>query len=126
MRLVPDSIRQASSALGASRLQTTIKVVIPAALPAIVTGIFLAIGRIAGETAPLLVTAGLFDEWRYSLSDQIGTLPRYIYNYSTSDFNDLKDQGWGGAVVLLTAVMLLNIGIRLLSGKRIVAAARAD
>jgi phosphate transport system permease protein len=126
MRLVPDSIRQASAALGASRMQTTIKVVIPAALPAIVTGIFLAIGRIAGETAPLLVTAGLFHEWRYGLSDQVGTLPRYIYEYSTSDFNDLKDQGWGGAVVLLTVVMLLNIGIRLLSGKRIVAAARAD
>lgn len=126
MRLVPDSIRQASYALGATRMQTTLRVVIPAALPAVVTGIFLAVGRIAGETAPLLITAGLYDGWKFSLSGELGTLPRYIYNYSTSDFADLKDQGWGGAVVLLVVVMLLNVGIRLLAGKRVVAAARAD
>ncbi|HSQ58580.1 MAG TPA: phosphate ABC transporter permease PstA, partial [Gemmata sp.] len=126
MRLVPDSIRQASYALGASRMQTTFRVVIPAALPAIVTGIFLAMARVAGETAPLLVTAGMYNDWRLSLSEQTPTLPLYIYDYSTKAFDDLRDQGWGGAVVLLSVVMLLNVTIRLVSGKRVVAAARAD
>ncbi|MBA4066406.1 MAG: phosphate ABC transporter permease [Isosphaera sp.] len=126
MRLVPDSLRQASYALGATRMQTTLRVVIPSALPAIVTGVFLAVGRAAGETAPLLVTAGLYNDWRFDLSGEVGTLPLYIYKYSTSNFDDLRDQGWGAAVVLLSVVMLLNVGIRLVSGKRVVAAARAD
>jgi phosphate transport system permease protein len=126
MRLVPDSLRQASYAIGANRMQTTLRVVLPAALPAIVTGVFLAVARVAGETAPLLVTAGLFSDWKYNLSGETATLPRYIYNYSTSDFDDLKDQGWGAAVVLLVVVMIVNIGIRLSAGKRLVAAARAD
>jgi len=126
MRLVPDSIRQASYALGASRMQTTVKVVIPAALPAIITGVFLAVARVAGETAPLLVTVGMYNDWKWSLAERTPTLPLYIYNYSTSGFDDLKDQGWGGAVILLTVVMLLNVTIRLVSGKRVVAAARAD
>jgi phosphate transport system permease protein len=126
MKLVPDSIRQASYALGASRMQTTLRVVLPASLPAIVTGIFLAIGRIAGETAPLLLTAGQYFGWRWSLSDQMPFLPGYIYEYSRSPYADWRDQAWGGAVVLLAVVILLNIGIRLAAGKRVVAAARAD
>jgi phosphate transport system permease protein len=126
MRLVPDSLRQASYALGATRVQTTLRVVIPSALPAVVTGVFLAVGRAAGETAPLLVTAGLYNDWRFDLSGEVGTLPLYIYKYSTSNFDDLRDQGWAAAVVLLSVVMLLNVGIRLASGKRVVAAARAD
>ena len=126
MKLVPDSIRQASYALGASRMQTTLRVVLPASLPAIVTGVFLAIGRIAGETAPLLLTAGQFFDWRWGLSDQTPFLPGYIYEYSRSPYSDWRDQAWGGAVVLLAVVMVLNIGIRLIAGKRVVAAARAD
>jgi phosphate transport system permease protein len=99
---------------------------LPASLPAIVTGIFLAIGRIAGETAPLLLTAGQYFGWRWSLSDQMPFLPGYIYEYSRSPYADWRDQAWGGAVVLLAVVILLNIGIRLAAGKRVVAAARAD
>ena len=126
MKLVPDTIRQASYALGATRMQTTLRVVLPASLPAIVTGVFLAVGRIAGETAPLLLTAGQNDFWPKSMSDQTPFLPGYIYNYSRSPYDDWKDQAWGGAVVLLAVVMLLNIGIRFAAGKRVVAAARAD
>jgi len=103
-----------------------LRVVLPASLPAIVTGIFLAVGRIAGETAPLILTAGQNSFWRYSLSDQTPFLPGYIYEYSRSQFEDLQDQAWGGAVVLLAVIMLLNVGIRLIAGKRVVAAARAD
>ncbi|MDB5307023.1 MAG: phosphate transporter, permease protein PstA [Gemmataceae bacterium] len=126
MKLVPETIRQASYALGASRMQTTLRVVLPASLPAIVTGIFLAVGRIAGETAPLLLTAGQSGYWPTSPADQTPFLPGYIYTYSRSPYEDWRDQAWGGAVVLLAVVMLLNVGIRLLAGKRVVAAARAD
>jgi phosphate transport system permease protein len=137
MKLVPDSIRQASYALGATRMQTTLRVILPASLPAIVTGIFLAVGRIAGETAPLLLTAGQNDFWPVVVDTdfpylharpaaQTPFLPGYIYNYSRSPYADWRDQAWGGAVVLLTVVMLLNVGIRLVAGKRVVAAARAD
>jgi phosphate transport system permease protein len=126
MKLVPDSLRQASYALGASRMQTTLRVVLPASLPSIVTGIFLAVGRIAGETAPLLLTAGQSDFWPTSPTGQTPFLPGYIYTYSRSQYADWRDQAWGGAVVLLVVVMLLNVGIRLLAGRRVVAAARAD
>ena len=126
MRLVPESVRQASYALGASRVQTTLRVVLPASLPAIVTGVFLAVGRIAGETAPLLLTAGQTGDWTWSLSGQTPFLPGFIYTYSRSPYQDWRDQAWGGTVVLLVVIMLLNVGIRLLAGKRVVAAARAD
>jgi phosphate transport system permease protein len=126
MKLVPETIRQASYALGGSRMQTTLRVVLPASLPAIVTGIFLAVGRIAGETAPLLLTAGQSSYWPTSPANQTPFLPGYIYTYSRSPYEDWRDQAWGGAVVLLAVVMLLNVGIRLLAGKRVVAAARAD
>jgi phosphate transport system permease protein len=137
MKLVPDTIRQASYALGATRMQTTLRVILPASLPAIVTGIFLAVGRIAGETAPLLLTAGQNDFWPVTVDGsfpfvhprpaaQTPFLPGYIYSYSRSPYADWRDQAWGGAVVLLAVVMLLNVGIRLIAGKRVVAAARAD
>jgi len=137
MKLVPETIRQASYALGASRMQTTLRVILPAALPAIVTGVFLAVGRIAGETAPLLLTAGGSDQWPVTAdltfpflharpASQTAFLPGNIFNYSRSPYADWKDQAWGGALVLLAVVMVLNVGIRLAAGKRVVAAARAD
>lgn len=137
MKLVPDSIRQASYALGASRMQTTLRVIVPASLPAIVTGIFLAVGRIAGETAPLLLTSGQYDYWPVTIDGsfpflharpegQTPFLPGYIFTYSRSQFADWRDQAWGGTVVLLAVVMLLNVGIRLIAGKRVVASSRAD
>ena len=137
MKLVPETIRQASYALGASRMQTTLRVILPAALPAIVTGVFLAVGRIAGETAPLLLTAGGSEQWPVTADltfpflharpgSQTAFLPGNIFNYSRSPYADWRDQAWGGAVVLLAVVMVLNVGIRMVAGKRVVAAARAD
>ena len=88
MKLVPDAIRTASYALGANRMQTTLKVILPAALPAILTGVFLAVGRIAGETAPLLLTAAGSRFWPTGLSEPTPFLPKAIYDYSRSpDWN---------------------------------------
>jgi phosphate transport system permease protein len=125
LRLVPDSLRQASYALGATRAQTAARVLIPAALPAITTGVLLAMGRIAGETAPLLLTARGSQFWPRSLDEKVATLPYYIYQYSTSIPTEQR-LAWAGAVVLLVFVVVLNVAVRLLAGRRVVAAARAE
>ena len=126
LRLVPESLRQASYALGATQAQTVTRVLLPAALPAITTGVLLAMGRIAGETAPLLLTARGSQFWPSSLDEKIATLPYYIYQYSQSSYATEQRLAWGGAAVLLVFVVLLNVGIRVLAGKRMVSAARAD
>lgn len=126
MKLVPSGLRQASYALGASQWQTVTRVILPAALPAIITGVFLALGRIAGETAPLLLTAYGSNYWPESLNTQTPFLPGYIYNFSTSAEEGEREMAWGAALVLVTFVMLLNIGIRLAAGRRVIAASRAD
>jgi phosphate transport system permease protein len=126
MRLVPGSLREASYALGATRRQTVLKVIIPAALPAIITGILLAIGRIAGETAPLILTARGSQYMPHSLSDATPSLPYYVYDYATQPNEKLKNLAWAGAFVLVCIVLMLNVSVRLLAGKRVVAAARAD
>lgn len=126
LKLVPQSLRNASYALGAHQWQTVLRVVVPAALPALVTAAFLAIARIAGETAPLLMTAFGNDRWTLTPSDPMGFLPLYIYQYSMSGDPLFEKQAWAAALVLLAFVMLLNAGIRLLTGKRIVLAGRAE
>jgi phosphate transport system permease protein len=126
LKLVPQTLRNASYALGAYQWQTVLRVIVPAALPAIITGTFLAIARIAGETAPLLMTAFGNDRWAFSPSEQMGFLPLYIYQYSMSGDAIFEKQAWAAALVLLTFVMLLNVGIRLLTGKRVVLVSRAE
>jgi phosphate transport system permease protein len=126
LKLVPTSLRNASYALGASHWQTVVRVIVPAALPTIITGVFLAIARIAGETAPLLFTAWNSGFWPKSMSHRMPFLTYYIYNGATSDDADDRRLAWAGALVLLAVVMLLNVGIRLVTGKRQVSASRAD
>jgi phosphate transport system permease protein len=126
LKLVPQALRNASYALGGSQWQTALKVTVPAALPAIITGVFLALARIAGETAPLLLTAYGSNFWPRSPSDRTPFLPKYIYDYSRSGYPDWERQAWAAALVLLVVVMGLNVGIRVATGKRVVSAARAD
>jgi phosphate transport system permease protein len=126
LKLVPQTLRSASYALGAHQWQTVLQVLVPAALPAIITGAFLAIARIAGETAPLLMTAFGNDRWAFSPSEKMGFLPLYIYQYSMSGDPIFEQQAWAAALVLLAFVMFLNVGIRLLTGKRVVLASRAE
>jgi phosphate transport system permease protein len=126
LKLVPQALRNASLALGAHHWQTVVRVCVPAALPAIITAVFLAIARIAGETAPLLLTAFGNERMTFSPADKMAFLPLYIYRYSMSGYKPWEDQAWAAALVLLTFVMALNVGIRLLTGKRVVQASRAD
>ena len=126
LKLVPQSLRNASHALGAFHWQTVLRVSLPAALPAVITGTFLGIARIAGETAPLLMTAFGNDRWSFSPNDKTAFLPLYIYTYSMSPDENQVNLAWAAALTLLTFVMLLNVGIRLLTGKRVVLASRAE
>ncbi len=126
LKLVPQTLRNASHALGAHQWQTVLRVSLPAALPAILTGTFLGIARIAGETAPLLMTAFGNDRWSFSPSDKTAFLPLYIYQYSMSPDDNQVRLAWSAALVLLAFVMILNVGIRLLTGKRVVLASRAE
>ena len=126
LRLVPSALRNASYSLGATHWQTVVRVIVPAALPAIITGIFLAIARIAGETAPLLFTAVNSNFWPSSLNQETPYLTYYIYTYAVGDDMDKQRQAWAGALVLLLLIVVLNVGIRLLTGKRVVSAARAE
>jgi phosphate transport system permease protein len=126
LKLVPSSLRNASYALGATQWQTIVRVVLPAALPAIITGVFLAIARIAGETAPLLLTASSSNYMPRSPNDSTQSLPMSIYEFTLSPRPEEHRMAWAAALVLLCLVMLLSAGIRLLTGKRVVLASRAD
>ena len=103
---VPDSYREGSFGLGAGRLRTTFKVVLPSAVPGILSGVILAIGRIVGETAALIYTAGTVAKMPGSLLDSTRTLAVHMYTISTEGL--YIDQSYATAVVLLVMVLLIN------------------
>ena len=103
---VPDSFREGSFGLGAGRLRTTFKVVLPSAIPGILSGIILAIGRIIGETAALIYTAGTVPEIAESIFDSARTLSVHMYTISTEGL--YVNQSYATAVVLLGIVILIN------------------
>jgi phosphate transport system permease protein len=119
LKLVPNELREASYALGVPRYLTVLKVVLPTALAGIVTGIMLAIARVVGETAPLLLVAGFTDSMNYNLFDQrMMTLPVYVYTQLTQPGTDVQaffDRAWTGAFALILIVLLLNIVARLVA-----------
>jgi phosphate transport system permease protein len=127
IKMVPQSLRNASHALGAFHWQTVLRVCVPAALPAIITGAFLAIARIAGETAPLLLTI-FGDDLHMVLSPnkEMSALPLFIYRDARSGYGPFEQRAWAAAMVLLTFIILLNVGVRIATGKRVVLASRAD
>jgi phosphate transport system permease protein len=109
LRLVPMSLREGALALGATQGRTVFSVVLPAALPGIITGIVLALARIAGETAPLLFTALNNHFWSTDLGQPIASLTVQVYNYAISPYPDWHRQAWAGALVLVTLVLLCSI-----------------
>jgi phosphate transport system permease protein len=119
LKLVPNELREASYALGVPQWRTILKVVLPTAFAGIVTGITLAIARVVGETAPLLITCGLTDSTNFSaFHERIMTLPVYAFgSYATPSFpvEESQQRAWGAALVLMMLVLLLNLVARLIS-----------
>jgi phosphate transport system permease protein len=113
LRLVPNSLREGALALGATRGWAVFSVVLPAALPGIVTGIMLALARVAGETAPLLFTAFNNRFWSTTLTQPMASLTVQVYTYATSPYDDWHRQAWAGAFVLISLVLLCSILARL-------------
>ncbi len=121
LRLVPNSYREASIALGATRSRTILRVVVPSATGSVVTGIMLAIARIAGETAPLLFTAlsSLYMPRQVSdLKHAFPSLTEQIFRYATGPDPALKHQAWAGILVLITLIFFLNLAIRYATRQR--------
>ena len=112
LRLVPQSLREGALALGATRARAVMTVVLPAALPGIVTGIVLALARIAGETAPLIFTAFNNRFWSTNLTEPMSSLTYQVYTYAKSPHEDWHRQAWAGALVLVTIVLLCSIAAR--------------
>jgi len=118
VKLVPNSLREASLALGVPAWRTTIWVVLRTARGGIITGMMLAIARVAGETAPLLFTAFGNQFWAQSLRGPIASLPVQIYTYAISPFDDWHRQAWAGALVLLVLLAATSLLVRLLTRGR--------
>lgn len=113
LKAIDDSFRHASYALGATKWTTVRKVVLPIAMPNIITGIILSIGRVSGETAPILFTVAAYflPKLPTSLHDQVMALPYHLYVISTSGTNikESRAMAYGTAVVLILIVLLLNL-----------------
>lgn len=121
LRLVPDTLREAALALGAPKWRMVTGVVLRSARGGIITGVILAVARIAGETAPLLFTALNNRFWSTSILEPISTLPVQIFTYSIAPYPAWHAQAWAGALVLVLLVLLLNIIARIfIGGRRVV------
>lgn len=123
LKLVPPSLREGGLALGLTRTRVVLRIVVPAALPGIVTGIMLAIARIAGESAPLLLTVfGNVATNTNPFSGAQSALPLFVFNEAGNNNQSAIDRAWTGALTLIILVMLLNLiarlGVLLLSRKR--------
>ena len=110
--LVPQSMREGALALGATRARAVLTVVLPAALPGIITGVVLALARIAGETAPLLFTALNNRFLSGKLTQPISSLTVQVYTYAISPYEDWHRQAWAGALVLVSIVLLCSMFAR--------------
>jgi phosphate transport system permease protein len=118
LKLVPDALREAGLALGVPRWRVILSIVLRTGAPGIATGVMLAVARAAGETAPLLFTAFNNRFWSTDLNQPIGSLPIQIFTYAVSPYDEWHRQAWAAALVLVTLVLVLNIGARLLTASR--------
>ncbi|MGA8806249.1 MAG: phosphate ABC transporter permease PstA [Thermoanaerobaculia bacterium] len=113
LRLVPGGLREGALALGATRGRAVFSVIVPAALPGILTGILVAVARVAGETAPLLFTAFNNRFWSTSLTQPIASLTVQVFTYAISPYDDWHRQAWAGAFLLVMMILALSILARL-------------
>ncbi len=118
LALVPNGYREAAYALGIARWRVIVQIVMKTARRGIITGVLIALARIAGETAPLLFTAFGNRFWNHNLNEPIAALPLQIFAYAISPYDDWKRQAWAGALVLLLLVLAVNLGVRFLARER--------
>jgi phosphate transport system permease protein len=115
LKLIPDSLREASLALGVSYPRTILKVVLPAGLSGILTGILLSVARVSGETAPLLFTAFGSPFMNFNILKPVNTLPLMIFNYATSPYPEWHRLAWGASLVLIVFVLGMNLFTKLVT-----------
>lgn len=115
--LVPGAMREGALALGATRARAVFSVIVPAALPGIMTGIVLALARIAGETAPLLFTSFNNRFFSTSLTQPISSITVQVYTYAISPYEDWHRQAWAGALVLVAIVFICSLLARLATSR---------
>ena len=119
LQLVPHGYREAALALGIAQWRAIVQIVVRTALKGIVTGVLLALARVAGETAPLLFTAFGNLGWAHKLTEPIAAMPLQIFIYAISPYDDWHRQAWAGALVLLALVLAVNISVRFLTRDRL-------
>jgi phosphate transport system permease protein len=118
MRLVPDGMREAAAALGAPQWKVVSSVVLRASMSGVMTGILLAIARIAGETAPLLFTALNNQFFSLNMDKPMSNLPVMIFNFAMGPYENWHDLAWAGSLLITLAVLSLNLLTRLFLRKR--------
>lgn len=121
LQLVPQDVRQASTGLGANDYQTVLQVVLPAAVPAIITGVTLALARAAGETAPLIFTAlftQFWPDWKNLLVEPTASLAVLVYNFAIVPFQNQQELAWAASFILVLLVLLTSIISRLATSTR--------
>ena len=117
LKMVPESLKEASMALGAPYYKTVLHVILPAGLSGILTGVLLGVSRIVGETAPLLFTAFGNPFLNTDIFKPVDALPLLIYNYSTSPYPEWHSLAWGASFILVAFVLILNLITRLVVKK---------
>lgn len=118
LHAVPKTLREGALALGSSKAQTVARVIVPAAVHGIVTGILLDVARVAGETAPLLFTSFGNQFWSHGWNEPTASLPVMIFNYAISPYEDWHRQAWAAGFVLLSGVFITNIIARVIVSAR--------
>jgi len=116
VRLVPVHIREAGLALGVSRWKVILRIVLRGCVSGITTGVMLAVARVAGETAPLLLTSLNNQYWNLGVTGPIASLPVQIYSYAISPFDEWHGLAWAGALLLVLMVFVVNVLARLVFG----------
>jgi phosphate transport system permease protein len=117
LKLIPDSLREASLALGVPYYKTVLRVILPAALGGIMTGILISIARIAGETAPLLFTAFGSPFMEVNILKPVNSLPLLIFNYATSPYPEWHALAWGASFVLVVFVLGMNFVAKVVTAR---------
>jgi phosphate transport system permease protein len=115
LKLIPSTLKEAGLALGLPYYKVMLKVILPVGISGIMSGVMLSIGRIAGETAPLLFTAFGNPYMNTNIGKPMQSLPLLIFNYATSPYDEWHNLAWGASLILLICILLLNLFTKLLT-----------